>query len=139
MSVDFYAGQFVPASDEVRGWTGRDTVLSWVEGDEAEGLRLNMHNRGAGETLLALGFEMDAEEGWVGHAAADDVVGRALVALALSPADEGMPAYQVNPGAEGVAKVYEGERPAGDLQRRLREVHDLAVWCAARGFLVVWC
>ncbi|WP_282795761.1 hypothetical protein [Streptomyces sp. CC224B] len=66
-----------------------------------------------------------------GELAADDFRGRVLTALGLAPDDPGRPDVQL-----GRTLLF--GRPAGYLQRRLRELHALADWCAAHGRDVAW-
>ncbi|TLQ39474.1 hypothetical protein FEF34_38070 [Streptomyces marianii] len=66
-----------------------------------------------------------------GDTTAEDFLGRVLVALALTPEDEGIDGYWSG-------RTHMGGRRAGYLQQRLAELHALAQWCAARGRGVVW-
>ncbi|WP_331752765.1 hypothetical protein OG440_38400 (plasmid) [Streptomyces sp. NBC_00637] len=66
-----------------------------------------------------------------GQLPAEQFLGRVLLALALTPDDTGTDGYEQG-------RTYYGGRPAGYLQRRLLELHDLALWCAAHGRDVVW-
>lgn len=66
-----------------------------------------------------------------GQLPAPEFLGRVLLALVLTPYDEGLPGYWAG-------RHYTGARPSGHLQQRLRELHDLAIWCAAQGRNVVW-
>lgn len=139
MSVDFYPGRFIPVSElpaSVREFVGEGPVLSYIDG--LDDMRLNMHNGGAASVLEALGFEVDPDEcSASGHAEAEEFLGRVLMALAVAPKDEGCEAYDMFPGAPG-ATMWAAPRAEGDLQRRLGLLHDLASFCAERGFLVVW-
>ncbi|MFI8932373.1 hypothetical protein ACIG3E_32500 [Streptomyces sp. NPDC053474] len=91
---------------------------------------VNLANTNARRVLDVLGLA-DEHGDLAGGAAAEDFLGRCLVALALEPADAGVPAVQ-----EG--RVIDCGRPAGYLQDRLAELHDLAAWCAAQGRAVSW-
>lgn len=66
-----------------------------------------------------------------GELAADDFRGRVLTALGLAPVDPGRPDVQLG-------RTLLVGRPAGYLQRRLRELHALADWCSAHGRDVAW-
>jgi hypothetical protein len=66
-----------------------------------------------------------------GQLPAEQFLGRVLIALALTPEDAGTDGHEQG-------RTYYGGRPAGYLQRRLLELHHLAVWCAAHGRDVVW-
>lgn len=97
---------------------------------------VNMHNEGAGRVLEVLGFTLDPEEGLVGTCEVDDFLGRVLVALAVAHEDEGMPAHDMSPGEPG-ATMWAAAREPGDLQRRLRDLRDLAESCSDQGVLMV--
>jgi hypothetical protein len=87
-------------------------------------LAVNMSSSSAATVASTLGIDLDAE-GWCGDMPAQDFLGRVLVALALSPLDEGMPCYEV-PGTG--ARMIQGARRSGYLQERLAQLHELAVW-----------
>ena len=73
-----------------------------------------------------------AGSGWASEdLPADAFLGRVLLALALTPDDAGTDGY-------GDGRFFTGGRSPGHLQRRLLELHELALWCRARGRLVVW-
>ncbi|MFB6885812.1 hypothetical protein ACFCY8_33830 [Streptomyces noursei] len=91
---------------------------------------VNLANTNARRVLDVLGLA-DEFGDLTGSAAAEDFLGHCLVALALEPADAGVPAVQ-----DG--RFIDCGRPAGYLQDRLTELHDLALWCAARGRSVSW-
>ncbi|MEY9839440.1 hypothetical protein [Streptacidiphilus sp. EB103A] len=104
---------------------------------------VDVHNRNAERLLELLGLEGELEAAGArspaappapdrfGEMDAEAFLGRALMALALTPEDA---------GSEGTwrGRVFTGGRSAGHLQRRLRELHDLAQWCATRGRTVTW-
>jgi hypothetical protein len=97
---------------------------------------VNFHNEGAGRVLEVLGFTPDPEEGLVGACEVDDFLGRVMVALAAAPEDEGMPAFDMFPGAPG-ARMIQAAREPGDLQRRLRQLRDLAESAIDQGVLMI--
>lgn len=66
-----------------------------------------------------------------GQLPAADFRARVLLALGLAPVDPGRPDVRLG------RTVLVG-RPAGYLQRRLRDLYELADWCAARGRDVAW-
>jgi hypothetical protein len=71
-----------------------------------------------------------------GVADAAEFAGRVAVALALAPADAGMPAYEdTRPGGP---RWHECGRRPGYLQEKLTELAELARWCAERGRRVQW-
>ncbi|MCZ0983989.1 hypothetical protein O1L60_45325 [Streptomyces diastatochromogenes] len=66
-----------------------------------------------------------------GELPAPDFLARVVTALGLAPEDPGVPDYRI-----GATLI--GGRPAGYLQRRLLDLHELAAWCAAHGRAVAW-
>lgn len=101
---------------------------------------------GAIRVLHALGYLTDAEafDGetgplgirWTsvelaGTADAEDILGRVLVAMAITPDDDGIPAH-----SEG--RWHHAGRDAGDLQQRLGRIRALAEDCAARSLQIRW-
>lgn len=96
-------------------------------------LDVNMNNRNAALMCDALGIALGDD--WCGDMEADAFHGRVVMALALAPADEGMPSYEVaGPGA----RMVEGARPAGYLQGRLAQLHELSTWAVAHQAVVSW-
>ncbi|MFE6274111.1 hypothetical protein ACFVQ9_35580 [Streptomyces goshikiensis] len=89
---------------------------------------INLSNSNARRILDALGLD---SENLSGSVTAEDFLGRCLIALALEPADAGIPPVQ-----DGNA--IDCGRPAGYLQTRLTELHTLASWCVAQGRAVSW-
>lgn len=66
---------------------------------------------------------------------AEDFLGRVLIALAVAPVDEGIPAHEVpGPGAQFIDC---GRRP-GYTQEALAHLRDVADFAVARGRKVVW-
>jgi len=115
MSVTFSA--YIPATQTFGG----------------DDLDVNMCNRNAAQVCDALGFSLDPD--WCGEMEAKDFQGRVLLALAISPADEGMPSYEhAGPGA----RMIEGARRPGYLQERLGQLHELAEWAIANDAVVSW-
>jgi hypothetical protein len=100
--------------------------------DERE-LDVNMSNSNAAMVAEALGFSLDPD--WCGEMGGADFQGRVLLALAISPADEGMPSYEhAGPGA----RMIEGARRPGYLQERLGQLHELASFAVETGVEVWW-
>lgn len=91
---------------------------------------VNLANANARRVLEVLGLA-DEFGDLTGNATAEEFLGRCLIALAVEPADAGVPAVQ-----DG--SFIDCGRPAGYLQDRLAELHDLAMWCAAQGRAVSW-
>ena len=127
MSVTFSAEGLLPGVDpEDGGWAPNE-------------LEVNMSNSNAATVAAALGIDLE-EWGWAGVLAPEDFQGRVLVALALSPADEGMPSFQLAPGdsagvfgtvREGGPTFIQGARRPGYLQERLGQLRELADWAVA--------
>jgi hypothetical protein len=63
---------------------------------------------------------------------ATDFLGRVLMALALTPADAGVPVHRVT------TNMVDCGRPVGYLQGKLTALQELAEWCAARNRRVQW-
>lgn len=93
----------------------------------------NLSNVNARFVLSALGFADD--EDLCGTERAEDFLGRILVAEALSPVDEGVPAHQA---VAGQSQVIECGRPAGYLQQRLRNLHEVAEFAQRHDLEVCW-
>lgn len=66
---------------------------------------------------------------------AEDFLGRVLLASALTPVDEGVPAHAV-PGTN--ARIIDCGRPAGYLQDRLDALHEIATYAVAHKLPVTW-
>lgn len=106
---------------------------------EAEDLAVNMSNSNAAQVCRTLGIDLE-EWGWCGSMSAQDFLGRVLVALAIEPADAGIPAHQLLPGdsagifgtvAEGGPTFIECGRREGYTQERLSQLRELADWAVA--------
>ncbi|MFD7559763.1 hypothetical protein ACFV9E_35235 [Streptomyces sp. NPDC059835] len=91
---------------------------------------VNLANSNARRVLDALGLAGELGD-LAGSTAAEDFLGRCLMALALEPADAGVPPVQ-----DG--GFVDCGRPVGYLQARLTELHALAAWCADQGRSVSW-
>lgn len=137
MSVTFDAG--------TSSWneTFQANVLSSTSPEE---IGVNMSNSNAHRVAQTLGIDLDPD--WCGDMAAEDFLGRVLMALAISPADEGMPSHTLQPGddagvlfgtvREGGPTIIAGARRPGYLQERLAELHELALWAVANDAVVMW-
>lgn len=122
--------------------SGVDADGNW----EPNPLEVNMCNGNAVRVAEALGIDLDAD-GWCGGTSAEDFQGRVVMALALSPVDEGMPSFQLAPGdnagifgvvQEGGPRIIQGARRPGYLQERLGQLHELAQWATANEAEVQW-
>lgn len=119
-----------------------DGMIGEVPASEMTGApKVNVANDNAILLLRAMGFltdESTAEDLWTGPCScpAEDFLGRALTADALSPADEGVPVCDATqPG--GPRWTEWGRRP-GYLHACLAELRGLAEFCRVRGRLVTW-
>lgn len=108
---------------------GATIILVTTDGDDAP--EVNMSNANARILLDLLGF---GTEEVCGDCSAADFLGRVLVAAALSPADEGMPAYT----AAGNPRMVECGRRAGYIPAQLDQLRVVAEWAAAQGRDVQW-
>jgi hypothetical protein len=134
MCVTFYPGR---ASAD--GWEIR-------LGGHARHHEVNLANTNAIRVIGVLGFPLDDEEGCVGDATADDFLGRVLVALAVAPRDEAMPAYRLTQAEQspvvrelcGGAAVWQGPRREGYLQEKLIALETLARFCVEQNYAVLW-
>lgn len=96
---------------------------------EAEDLAVNVSSSNALVLCAALGIDLEAE-GWCGSLPAQDFLGRILVALAVSPADEGIPSHEL-PREPGRVRWIECGRAPGYTQDRLGQLRELADWAIA--------
>jgi hypothetical protein len=112
-------------SDEFcAAWPARISAV-----DEEE-FMLNVSGSNACFIFDALGI-MDEDDREVGSLPADDFLGRVLMAEAIAPVDEGVPAF-----TEGVV-TYQG-RPDGYLGAKLTELRQIASEALATDALVIW-
>ncbi|MFJ2217939.1 hypothetical protein ACIQVO_35985 [Streptomyces sp. NPDC101062] len=98
--------------------------------------QVNLANANARRVLETLGLTDydtpgDHDDTLTGQRTAEDFIGHVLIALALTPFDTGIPAVQ-----DG--NCIDLGRPAGYLQDRLADLHNLASWCAAHDRAVSW-
>lgn len=102
-------------------------------------VEINMANGNARRVLDVLGIPVDDDDMY-GEEDAAVFLGRVLLALALAPHDEGMPAYAMQSGEglfRGGRQIHCG-REAGDLQRRLERLREFAEDCRARSLTIQW-
>ncbi len=118
---------------------------------------INLSNSNAQTLMDILGLRIDQDKDgdWAGSLSADDLLGRVLIAQAIMPADEGMPAHKLT-GADysgqsgmlggllaGLAQaeaegrpspsIWSAGRPAGYFDERLAQVRELAEEVKALG------
>jgi hypothetical protein len=99
---------------------------------------VNFANLRAGEVLDLLGIQVgeDFSDRCIGSLPASDFKGRVLMAIALAPKDEGMPAYQATLPVWGEVTV--APREAGYYNIRLEYLLEVADFALANGRAVVW-
>lgn len=95
-----------------------------------EGLLVNVSNSNAAFLLQALGLPTSDE--LCGETTGEDFLGRVLLATGPNPADEGVPALNLDP------RVIDMGRRPGYLQERLEQLADVAQAARTRGGEVVW-
>ncbi|MFI8695979.1 UNVERIFIED_ORG: hypothetical protein EDC92_12449 [Dietzia maris] len=98
--------------------------------------RINISSINAVGVLELLGYAHDGEVDLCGSCGAEEFEGRVLTALALAPADAGVPAYETA-GAGGATVLECGRRP-GYHQDILGRLHELATWSRDRQRTVCW-
>lgn len=101
-----------------------------------EALQINMSNTNACRVCEALGIDL-ASDDWVGDMPAEAFLGRVLLALAISPTDDGMPSYEHQPVGTGPTVIEGGRRP-GYLQERLAQLHALGEYAISMRSEVWW-
>src|SRR5690606_18392889 len=96
----------------------------------------NVSNVNARLLLDALGFGgHDEPVDLCGQSTPDDFLGRVLLAEAVSPVDEGVPAHALpGPGAS----VVDCDRHPGYLGERLAQLRAVADWCGRHRRTVRW-
>lgn len=94
---------------------------------------VNMSNVHARHILDLLGLPADGE--MVGALPPEDLLGRALIALAVAPADEGVPAHE-RPGP-GATFIDLG-RDKGYSEDRITAIMEVAQWAQTQNRKVVW-
>lgn len=133
MSVTFTA-----ATRTFRPEFNADVLMDVPAADE---LAVNMSNSNAAQVCRTLGIDLE-QWGWCGNLPAEDFLGRVLVALAIEPADEGVPSHRLLPGdsagifgtvQEGGPAFIECGRREGYTQERLGQLRELADWAVANG------
>jgi hypothetical protein len=98
---------------------------------------VNVNNRNAMDLLAVLGYPVALDPEERDLAGVDDAaafLARVEVALALAPADPGLPTIAYRDGAT----VTDCGRRPGYLQERLAGLRDLALACQAAGARVAW-
>ncbi|GAA1111454.1 hypothetical protein [Streptomyces javensis] len=126
-----------------------DGVVPWVDFSsvnavvvlEALGFQLAPDTDDVASDLLEPGLPVEVPDdalvipvavvdAW-GQVSAEDFRARVVTALGLAPEDPGVPNIQLG-------RTFVGGRPPGYLQRRLRDLYELADWCAVHGRDVAW-
>lgn len=100
---------------------------------------INMANANATRVLEALGYLTDDQD-LSGTDDAESFLGRVLIALAVAPVDEGVPARELVTAEQliGGGRQIDCGRPAGYLQTHLEHLHELAQEALAAGQAVTW-
>lgn len=112
--------------------------------EDVERPDVEVTSRNAPLLLAALGYgEFDESDDMWGEASPQEFRGRVLTALAVAPADAGVPAHSdadapAYLGALGGARWRQCGRREGWLQDKLAALHDLADWCERHGRQVHW-
>lgn len=104
--------------------------------DGGQAPHVNISNINAVGILDLLGYAEDGEVDLCGSCGPDEFEGRVLTALALAPADAGVPSYETV-GGRGATVVECGRRP-GYHQDILERLHELADWARTRQRTVCW-
>lgn len=120
-AMDVYSSVVNICDDEYcRAWPVRAEAVT------ADELELNLSNFNAYYVLDSLGLE-----GLCGTLSAEDFLGRILLAEAIAPKDEGMPAY-----TEGI--LTHCGREEGYLGDKLALLREIASQAHSKGLQVVW-
>lgn len=104
--------------------------------DGGQAPHVNISNINAVGILDLLGYAEDGEVDLCGSCGPDEFEGRVLTALALAPADAGVPSYETA-GAGGATVLECGRRP-GYHQDILGRLHELATWSRDRQRTIHW-
>jgi hypothetical protein len=95
----------------------------------------NMSNSNARAVLAVLGIDLELD-GWCGGEDATEFLGRVLIALAINPADAGIP-MTVSANERGATFVECG-RHEGYIDEALQDLREIAEWCRAHNVEVQW-
>lgn len=98
--------------------------------------QVNVSGGNAMYLLNLLGVEVDPEDHPIGSMAAEDFLGRVLVALAVNPADAGRPVTETT--AESGMTIVDCGRSEGYSDRRLVELREIAEFGTSRGRDIQW-
>lgn len=143
MSVTFYPAHY-------REDTRFGVVLDQVE-ETTHNHSVTLANSNAVRVLETLGLMAageDEDSDLFGQCEAEDFLGRILLALAIAPHDEEIPAHQLRTNeltgvlrtivGDGGAKVWTGTRRAGYLQDKLQKLADLVRFCQQHDHMIAW-
>ncbi|MEW1938793.1 hypothetical protein AB0331_15650 [Dietzia maris] len=131
------AGRVLPGCTDPEGITSMGGYfVEAVTTDLDHAPRINISNINAVGVLELLGYAEDGEVDLCGSCGAEEFEGRVLTALALAPADAGVPAYET--ARAGGATVVECGRRPGYHQDILGRLHELATWSRDRQRTVCW-
>lgn len=119
-------GGYIQVEFSVPGADGADVDLREVA--------VNVSNGSATHLLPLLGIEASTMQSG-GSVPAEDFLGRVLLAMAVAPADEGVPAHSLaGPGA----RFVDCGRPEGYTERVLDTLHALALAAVSAARDVQW-
>ncbi|MBM0201816.1 hypothetical protein JNW90_00935 [Micromonospora sp. STR1s_5] len=131
-NVETRAHAYGCADEDCRYFGGRvdaDETTTWPT--------VTVANANATTLLAALGYAVNEDDEWQdlsGAAAADEFLGRVLVALAVAPADAGVPEHTALTNPRWIEC---GRRP-GYLQDRLEQLRVLAETCQDAARRLTW-
>ena len=132
-------GTLLPGcTDEFYGPEGMYIDALTADNGADRDVEVSVSNTNAALILEALGLlpdDVSFDDVCCGSMDAGDLLGRALMALALAPEDEGMPAYEMV--GSGAPMIQCGRHP-GYLQDRLNQIQELARWCLRHRRDVEW-
>lgn len=98
--------------------------------------QLQISNTNGLRLLESLGLSTPEEPQYFGTVSSDDFLGRTLIALALEPADEGIPL--VDSITSGGARLIECGRPVGYLQQKLESLRDVITFAQKHNSNITW-
>lgn len=132
------AGRILPGCFDPEGIASSSDgyYVETVTTDGGQAPHINIANINAVGILGLLGYAEDGEVDLCGSCGADEFEGRVLTALALTPADAGLPDYEI--AGKGGATIVECGRRPGYHQDILGRLLELADWSRGRQRTVCW-
>lgn len=123
-------GRSLPFCEECCGTTHPQAITADLPS-------VNLSQINAARMFDMLGLNL-VESGYCGSIDATDLLGRVLVAVAVCPADEGVPAHVAAAHTDGAPKVIVCGRDAGYTEDRLVRIEAVARWAIENGRTVTW-